>query len=214
MIPQPERTFTTLALGSRRGRVGILSREQIEKLGFAYVGRNVRLSYKASYYGCARTSIGDGSRIDDFCVLSAGEGGISIGRYVHIAVGVTLIGRASIRVDDFCGLSGRVAVYSSSDDYSGSAMVGPTIPEQFTKVRHAPVHLEKHVIVGAGSVVLPGVVLHEGAAVGALSTVTKTCEPFSIYLGAPAKLLKRRRRDLLNKEEAFLAYLQEQETDQ
>lgn len=158
-------------------------------------------------------SIGDRSRIDDFCVLSAGEDGIIIGRYVHLAVGVTLIGSAAIEIGDFSGLSGRVAVYSGSDDYSGSAIIGPTIPEQFTNVRHDRVRIEKHVIVGAGSVVLPGVVLQEGAAIGALLTVTKTCEPLSIYFGAPAKLLKKRGRGMLDKEQAFLAYLKEQEAD-
>lgn len=182
-------------------------------MGFAFVGQDVRLSDKASYYGCENIRIDDGSRIDDFCLLSAGEGGISIGKYVHIAVGTTLIGRAAIDIADFAGLSGRVSVYSSSDDYSGAAMIGPTLPDRFTAVRHDPVKIEKHVIVGAGSIILPGVVLQEGAAIGALSMVTKTCEPFAIYSGVPAKLIKRRKRDVLVKEQEFIAYLDEQTRD-
>ncbi len=55
-------------------------------------------------------------------------------------------------------------------------------------------------IVGSGSVILPGVTLHEGAAVGALSLVTKDCEAFGIYQGIPAKRLAARKRDLLELE--------------
>lgn len=52
--------------------MGVLSQEQIAEMGFAHVDEGARLSDKASYYGCSRISIGDNTRIDDFCVLSAG----------------------------------------------------------------------------------------------------------------------------------------------
>ena len=39
------------------------------------------------------------SRIDDFCVLSAGEGGIEIGDYVHVAVFCMLIGAGKIKLE-------------------------------------------------------------------------------------------------------------------
>ncbi|MFW1331990.1 acyltransferase, partial [Vibrio parahaemolyticus] len=69
-----------------------------------------------------------------------------------------------------------------------------------TNVRHADVSLGKQVIVGSGSVILPGIKLYDGAAIGALSMVTKNCDAFGVYLGAPAKKIKERKRDLLNLE--------------
>jgi acetyltransferase-like isoleucine patch superfamily enzyme len=48
--------------------------------------------------------------------------------------------------------------------------------------------------VGAHSVVLPGVRLAEGAAVGALSLVKGSLEPWSVYGGVPARSLGPRRR--------------------
>lgn len=185
--------------------MGYLSLEQIGEMGFAHVGNNPKLSEKASYYNCQNITIGDNVRIDDFCVLSAGCGGIEIGQYVHIAVGSLLIGNGRIVLQDFSGISSRVSVYSSSDDYSGASLTNPTVPIEYNNVKDANVIIGRHVIVGAGSVVLPGVTLEEGVAIGALSLVSKNCNAFGIYAGAPAKRIKERKRDLLRLEESFKA---------
>jgi len=185
--------------------MAMLSREAIEQFGFASVGNNVQISDRASFHGINRIALGDNVRIDDFCVLSAGVGGISIGQHVHIAVYSSLIGAGKITLSDFCNISSRVSIYSSSDDYSGATMTNPTVPIEYTGVIHADVFLDKHVIVGSGSVILPGVTLEEGVAVGALSLVTKRCEAFGLYAGNPARRIKERKRDLLELEQRFLA---------
>lgn len=182
----------------------MLSRAEIESIGFAAVGEDVRISEQARFYGASRIRIGSHVRIDDFCVLSAGEGGIEIGNYVHIAVFSSLIGRGGIFLADFCNLSSRVAIYSSNDDYSGSSMTNPTVPAEFTNVHHAPVSLGRHVIVGSGSIILPGVTLEDGVAVGALSLVNKDCKAFGVYAGNPVRRIKERKRDLLELEKRFL----------
>lgn len=178
--------------------------EELHELGFKSVAENVRISRKASIYGTSRIEIGAHSRIDDFCVLSAGEGGISIGRNVHIAVMSIIIGVGKVEIHDFCNLSSRVSVYSSSDDYSGEYMTNPTIPEKYTNVDVRDVSLERHVIVGSGSVILPGVTIGEGTAVGAACLVRKSLEPFGIYGGSPFKRLKNRSRRLLKLEREYL----------
>lgn len=185
--------------------MAMLSREVVEKMGFASLGENVQISDRASFYNISKISLGNNARIDDFCVLAAGNGGIKIGEYVHIAVGCSLIGAGEITLSDFSGLSSRVSIYSSSDDYSGNFMTNPTVPNQYTNVKHADVFLGKHVIIGSGSVILPGITLEEGAAVGALSLVTKKCEAFGIYVGNPARRIKERQRGLLELEKAFLS---------
>lgn len=181
-----------------------LSAEQLAQLGFASLGEDVSISDKASIYGANRIHIGSHVRIDDFCVLSAGEGGIAIGNFVHLAVGVLLIGAGAIVLEDFCGLSSKVSIYSSTDDYSGAALTNPCIPTEFTNVQSANVRLKRHVIVGSGSVLLPGITLEEGAAVGALSLVHKSCAEFAIYSGNPARKIADRKRDLLLLEQKFL----------
>jgi galactoside O-acetyltransferase len=177
-----------------------LSRAELESMGFASVGENVLISDRASFYNCSNISLASNIRIDDFCVLSAGVGGINIGNYVHLAVYSSLIGAGKITLSDFCNISSRVSIYSSSDDYSGAYMTNPMVPEAFTDVLHADVYLGKHVIVGSGSVVLPGVTIAEGGAVGALSLVREYCSSFGIYAGTPAKFIKERKHDLLELE--------------
>lgn len=186
----------------------MLSREAIEALGFASMGENVQISDRASFYGASRIALGSNIRIDDFCVLSAGVGGISVGNHVHIAVYSSLIGAARITLSDFCNISSRVAIYSSNDDYSGATLTNPTVPSEYTGVTHADVFLGKHVIVGSGSVILPGVTLEEGVAVGALSLVHKRCEAFGIYAGNPAQRIKERKKDLLELERKLMQNLQ------
>lgn len=178
--------------------------EQMKEMGFEDFGKHLMLSDKASYYNCANIRLGDNVRIDDFCVIAPGQDGIEIGSNVHVAVFCSLIGRAKIKIEDFAGLSSRVSVYSSSDDYSGAALTNPTVPPEFTNVHHAEVNIGRHVIIGAGSIVLPGVRLEDGVAVGALSLVKKDCRAFGIYMGVPAKRIGERKRDLLEVEKTFL----------
>ena len=181
-----------------------LNSDAIRNMGFASVGENVFISDLASFYNCSNISIGSNVRIDDFCVLSAGQGGIIIGNHIHIAVFTLMMGDGKITLSDFCNISSRVSIYSSNDDYSGGAMTNPTLPVQYTGVTSADVSLGKHVIVGSGSVILPGATLEEGVAIGALSLVTKECKAFGIYAGTPAYRVKDRKRDLLELEKTFL----------
>lgn len=54
--------------------MGFYSREQLEKIGFKSLGKNVLISDKSSIYSPENISIGNNVRIDDFCILSAGGG--------------------------------------------------------------------------------------------------------------------------------------------
>jgi len=184
-----------------------LSVDELRAVGFRSVDDTAQVSRFASIYGYSRISIGARSRIDDFVILSAGEGGIHIGKNVHVACFSSLIGRSSIMLADFCNLSSRVSVYSSNDDYSGLTMTNPTIPDAFKATDHAPVIIERHAIVGCGSVILPGSRLGEGAAVGALSLVRGELEPFILYAGVPARAIRARSRELLSVERELTEFL-------
>jgi dTDP-4-amino-4,6-dideoxy-D-glucose acyltransferase len=180
--------------------MAFLSEDAVAALGFARVGRDVKISEKASIYRPERISIADHARIDDFCILSAGDGGIDIGNYVHIACYASLIGREQIVLRDFASLSGRVSVYSSSEDHSGASLTNPTVPEVYRGMEHGRVLLERHVIVGAGSVILPGVTLGLAASVGAITLVATDLEAFGMYMGVPARKIGTRKQDLLELE--------------
>src|SRR5262249_44112039 len=148
-----------------------------------------------SIYDASRIVLGHDVRIDDFCVLS---GPITIGNFVHIAAFCALYGgEAGIEGGDFGNLSSRVTIYAISDDYGGESMTNPLIPEAYKKLEHGRVSLGRHVIVGSGSVLLPGVTVGEGCAIGALSLAKGDLPAWSICAGVPAKPIKERSKGLL-----------------
>ena len=178
-----------------------LSEEELKKIGFKSIGKNVLLSRNANVYGAEYITIGDNVRIDDFCILSRK---VDIGSNVHIAAYSAMYGgEAGIRIDDFANISSRVCVYALSDDFSGRTMTSPMIPEKYKDVFNDPVYIGRHVIIGTGSTVLPGVKLNEGAVVGAMSLVKKDVEPWTMVAGIPAKAIKKREQDLLELEKEF-----------
>jgi len=168
------------------------SNEDLKKYGFKYLGEGIRISRNCSIYGAENISIGSYVRIDDFCVLS---GNIMIGDHVHIAVYTGLFGgNAGIKIEDYCGISAHCCVYAATDDYTGLGMTNPTIPDKFRRVVEKRVILKKHALVGAGSIILPGVTIGEGASFGSMSLINKDTEPWTVYVGAPLKELKSRER--------------------
>ncbi len=179
------------------------TQEQLNYLGFKHIGKNVKISDKASIYNHDQIEISDNSRIDDFCVIS---GKIKIGRNVHIAPFCLVAGgEKGIVFEDFSGLAYQVQVFTQSDDYSGKTMTNPTIPKEYKNEVKKEVCIGKHSIIGAGSIIMPGVILAEGTSIGALSLVRKSTEEWSVYLGNPAKKIMNRKKDLLELEEKYLA---------
>ncbi len=105
---------------------------------------------------------------------------------------------------DFSGLAFGVTVFAQSDDYGGDALTNPTVPMQYRKILRARVELGRHVIVGTGSVIFPGVLMGEGSSVGSCSMVTKSTDAWTIYFGVPAKKIKSRKRTMLDLESHYL----------
>ena len=179
-----------------------LTTEQLHEMGFKSLGKNVKISDKASIYNADQIEIGDNARIDDFCVIS---GRVKIGRNVHIApLCLVAGGEEGITLSDFSGLAYQVQIFAQSDDYSGKTLTNPTVPSEYKKEYKKSVFLGKHVIIGAGSIVFPGVHISEGCSVGALTLVNKSTEEWGTYLGNPAKRIKDRKKDLLALEKDYL----------
>lgn len=174
------------------------SREELERLGLRAYGENVRISRKTNIYGAENISLGSNVRVDDFCILS---GHIEIGSYVHIAAYAAVYGgNDGVFIGDFASISSRSTVYSASDDYSGAAMTNPTIPDEYRAVKSGRVCIGRHAIIGATSVVLPGVNIAEGGSFGCFTLINRDTEPWSIYAGIPAKKLRDREREPLRLE--------------
>lgn len=134
------------------------------------------------------------TRVDDFTLITAQT---ALGHFVHIGSHCALLGDAGadITVDDFAGVSPGARLFCATDDFTGQGLTGPTVPPCFrAPVLSAPIKLGKHVIVGANSVVMPGVVAHEGAIVGAGSFVPAgaVLQPWTVYVGCPVRAVRVR----------------------
>lgn len=173
------------------------SLEELKNLGLKSYGSNVLISRFCRIYNPQNICIGNNVRIDDFCILSSGTEAFIIENNIHISAGVYLYGTGGIIIKSYSNISSGTKLFSVSDTFDGTCMIGPCIDNTLRKIVKAPIILENHVIIGANCVVLPGVVLKEGVAIGANSLVNSSCEPWKIYGGSPIRLLKERSKKLL-----------------
>lgn len=172
------------------------SEEELAGIGFKYLGRSVKISRHARFYGAQNISIGNNVRIDDFCILS---GSITIGSNIHIAAYVALYGSMGIILEDYTGISARTTIYSAMDDFGGEYLVGPIHDECQIHVTGGPVILKRYSQLCANVLVFPNLIIGEGAVVGACSMVRHSLEPWGIYIGIPVRKLKERESSMLHK---------------
>lgn len=163
-------------------------------LNFSSVGQDVIIWPLSKIVSPEVVSIGNSVIIDDYAFLMGGEK-TSIGSFIHIASFTSVTGSGRLIMEDFSGLSSGIRVYTGNEDYNGGCLTNPSVPFPYRIAERSFVHIKKHVIVGANSVILPGVTIGEGAAIGANSLVTKDCKPWTIYFGSPAKPMRRRPRE-------------------
>lgn len=179
-----------------------LSREELKSLGLKEFGEDVLIGRYAILYSPEKLSLGNHVRIDDFTIVS---GKVTLKNYIHISQFCGLYGGdEGILMEDFSGLSSKCSIYAVSDDYTGASMTNPMVPAKYKPGSVSkPVRIEKHAIIGCNSVVLPGVTVAEGTAVGSMSLCNKSTEAWAMYVGIPAKKKGERRRDILELEKQF-----------
>jgi len=102
----------------------------------------------------------------------------SINEYVYLGA------HAQITLGDYVGLGARVMILTATHEITD------------VMLRHGPLELRPVTIgrgsmIGAGSLIMPGVTIGEGVVVGAGSVVAKDCEPNAVYIGNPARLVRR-----------------------
>lgn len=152
------------------------------------IGKTVRIRYPEI------VEIGDNVIIDDFTYISTA---LKLHSNVHISSGCKIIGGKSsyVEIKEFSTLAPNVVLSAGSDDYL-SGLATPLVPIEFkANVRIGKIVLNKHCIIGAGSVVLPDVNFEEGACLGALSLANKSLREYVLYAGIPAKPINRRNKD-------------------
>ncbi|WP_297574241.1 DapH/DapD/GlmU-related protein [uncultured Deefgea sp.] len=175
----------------------------VSTMGFASVGENVRIYAGAKIIGCEHIHIGSNVIIDDFVLIYA-TAPIVIGSYVHIASFASISGGGEVVLGDFSGLSSGVRIICGSEDFLGGGLTNPTVPVRFRKVIRSFVRIGRHAIIGANSVIMPGVEIGEGCAIGAMAVVNKSLTAWGVYVGTPVRRLRERESETILRLESDL----------
>ena len=124
-----------------------------------------------------KTVIGDDCKFDDYVNTS---GYVKIGNRVRIKR---------------CSMIGQ-AVEAEDDVWIGSHVTTTRIkypkPIGNEEMKEEWIVFKKNCMIGSKALILAGTTVGESAVVGAGSVVTRDCEPFGIYVGSPAKLIRKR----------------------
>lgn len=130
-------------------------------------------------------SCGSHSRIDAFCLIT---GRVEIGRRVHVAGRVTLIGSGgTIRLQDGSAVSHGTVILTASDSYVEGYAIGPGFPDDMRSVQTGDVTLMPMSCCGAQSTIMPGCRIGFGARLGAHSFLTRDIPDGEIWGGVPAR---------------------------
>lgn len=177
--------------------MSFLNAQELMDLGLGSYGSNVLISRDARIIGAKNVCLGNNVRIDPFTVILATKGFFHADNYIHISTHCLFVCGGGIHLEEHTQIASGCRLVSSSDDFSGEFLIGPCVPKDLTKVTSSRIAMRRLSVLGVGCSMLPGTVLAEGSAVGAHSLVTKSTDPFSIYLGTPAKKVAERSRKCL-----------------
>lgn len=179
------------------------NKELLSKIQY---GEDVFLSHNSEITNPQFCKIGNHVAIDFgfYCTAQ-----LEVGDHCHISAHVGVIGSkiSSFKMGHFCFCSLGSRIICASDEFFGAGLINPTIPKQYhDNLINEPVVFENFSGVAAGCIVLPGVTLGEGSVVGAGSLVTKDTEPWTIYIGTPAKPYKKRIKENMIKYAKEMGY--------
>ena len=177
----------------------LYSENEMSLAGICF-GKNVRISNDVIIHNPHKFIVGNNVRIDTQCVFVCGEDfGITIGDNVHIGAGCYFYGNSGVIIlEDYACTSAKCCLYTANDDYIDGYAANSCVNEKYKKVNTGSILLNRHVLVGCHSIILPGVVLAYGTSVGSNSLVKKSTEQFDVIAGTPAKLIKKRKNIYLN----------------
>lgn len=115
------------------------------------------------------------------------------GRYVtNVSIGHGSVLNNQIYVDasDRVTIGSRTGIASRVTILTATHEMGPN-EQRMGDLVSRPVTIGSGVWIGADVTVMPGVTISDGVVIGTGSLVTKDCEADAVYVGRPARLLRR-----------------------
>lgn len=119
----------------------------------------------------------------------------TIGNYVHIQPNCCLFAGGGLEIGEGTILSHDIQVFTQNHNYNSDDLL--LLPYDQRQVNRRVI-IGKYVWIGARATILPGVIIGDGAVVGAASVVTKDVPPCAIVGGNPARVIKYRNERRFN----------------
>lgn len=139
----------------------------------------------------------DGSRA--FIHHTAKLGKVTVGRCTYINGQTTLSGKYPIVIGAFTSIAAGVYCWTNENhqiryvsSYPFQTILGMNIGYPEIQEESQGVHIGNDVWIGRDARIHGGVTIADGCVIGARAVVTRDCEPYGIYGGVPAKLIRKR----------------------
>ena len=131
--------------------------------------------------------IGDRSIIRNFAGLSSVRGKIKIGSDCSVNPYTTLFANGDLIIGDWVRIATHVVINPGNHLYDDI-----DTPIDLQPSTYKGVTIEDDVWIGAGVIILQGCTIGKGSVIGAGTVVTKSVEPYSVVVGVPGRVIKKR----------------------
>lgn len=165
-----------------------------------FLGNNVFIEDYSTLECTTDTSaihIGDRSIIRSFARLTSAQGKIKIGSDCSVNAYTTLFGNGDLTIGNWVRIATHVVINPGNHLYDDI-----DTPIDLQPLTNKGVVIEDDVWVGAGVIILEGCTIGKGSVIGAGTVVTKSVEPYSVVVGVPGKVIKKRGEAKKNTEQS------------
>ena len=151
------------------------------------IGNNSVILGKIDTDCSGKIQIGSNCVISPWVVLKEWGGYIRIGNNCSVNSFSHISGNGGVEIGNDVRIATQCVIISANHNYDRSDM--PIVNQGETKEK---IVIEDDCWLGAGVTVLAGVTIGRGSGIGAGSVVTHSIMPYSVAVGVPAKVIKKR----------------------
>lgn len=147
----------------------------------------------------------DFSVISDFTFILATKF-VKIGKYSQLSPYSLITGGGEVYIGNFVDISYGAKIICGSDDIFGEFLFTSGVPKAYRNIIRNNVEINDYSIIGANSIIYPGVTVGEGVIVNPSTIVKENLKPWSVYEGVNCKLIGKRKfkKEIVSKAENLL----------
>lgn len=168
--------------------LSLLSGGRLHIGGDAWIKPSARVNFRRG-----RVSIGHSVTLQKGSLVDAQRGYVELGDDVSLNHYSIILGSGGVAIGNFVRIAAHCMIVSFDHNFGRRDI--PITKQSITK---KPIVIEDDVWIGAGAKILAGSVISRGCVIGANAVVKGKTEPYGIYVGNPARLLKYRGEQTVN----------------